>query len=496
MSGSKETKKGEIKKAKNEGTVGKRSFWLLRRRFPAAFPRPQVNPRIQVEHTVTEEVTGIDLVQSQIRVAGGATLAEIGIPTQDSVQVRGFAIQCRVTTEDPAQNFRPDHGRIEVYRTPGGMGVRLDGSATTGSLVSPHYDSLLVKVISTGTDFYTSVQKMYRALSEFRVRGVKTNLPFLQNVMTNPEFLTGSVTTSFIEKHPELFEFEKAYGASGNRTAQIMNYLADVAVNGPNHPGAQGPRCSKEDPFPLPDMKGAAPPDGWRQVLLKEGPEGFAKAVRAHQGLLVMDTTWRDAHQSLLATRLRTHDIMNAASYTAHAMAPVYALECWGGATFDVALRFLHECPWRRLELMREAVPNIPFQMLLRGANAVGYTNYADNVTIEFTKEARRLGVDIFRIFDSLNYADNIMFGIDAVRTAGGVAEAAIAYTGDLSDPKRTKYNLDYYMDLTAKLVDHGIDVLAIKDMARRLPAYPLDCHTPYPLRPPLSSTIPPPLFP
>ena len=407
----------------------------------------------------------MDLVQSQIRIAGGATLAQIGLASQDDVTVRGFAIQCRVTSEDPSQNFRPDHGRIEVYRTPGGMGVRLDGSATTGSQISPHYDSLLVKVISTGQDFMSSVQKMYRALSEFRIRGIKTNLPFLSNVLQHPEFLSGVVTTAFIEKHPELFEFEKAYGATGNRTAQIMNYFADVAVNGPDHPGAVGPKCIKDDPAPLPELAGP-PPAGWRDVLLKEGPAGFARAVRAHQGLLLTDTTWRDAHQSLLATRLRSLDILGAAPYTAHAMAPLYSLECWGGATFDVALRFLHECPWERLERMREKVPNVPFQMLLRGANAVGYTTYADNVTYEFCRLASRAGVDVFRVFDSLNYVDNMLFGIDAVRRAGGVVEAAIGYTGDVSDPRRTKYSLDYYLELTRKLVDHGIDVLAIKDMA------------------------------
>jgi len=424
----------------------------------------EVNPRIQVEHTVTEEVTGVDLVQAQLLVASGATLAEVGLPSQESVQVRGYALQCRVTSEDPAQSFQPDFGRIESYRSPGGYGIRLDGCTTSGSQVSPHYDSLLVKVIASGSTYRQTVQKMYRALHEFKIRGVKTNLPFLENVVSHPVFLSGDATTGFIDAHPELFTFEgEDSGAKdGNK---LLVYFADCAVNGPDHPGATGPRCVRDDPVPLIAPEGP-PPSGWRDVLLREGPAGFARAVRAHNGLLLMDTTWRDAHQSLLATRMRTFDLLAAAPLTAHAFSKAYSLEMWGGATFDVALRFLHECPWRRLELLRERVPNIPFQMLLRGANAVGYTTYPDNVTRNFVAEAKAAGVDIFRVFDSLNYVDNMLFGIDAVRAAGGVCEAAIGYTGDVSDPRKSKYTLDYYLQFAHKLVDAGIDVLAIKDMA------------------------------
>ena len=424
----------------------------------------EVNPRIQVEHTVTEEVTGVDLVQAQLLVASGATLAEIGLPSQESVQVRGYALQCRITSEDPAQNFQPDFGRIESYRSPGGYGIRLDGCTTSGSQVSPHYDSLLVKIIASGSTYRQTVQKMYRALQEFKIRGVKTNLPFLENVVSHPVFLSGEATTGFIDAHPELFSFEgEASGAKDSN--KLLVYFADVAVNGPSHPGATGPRCVRDDPVPLVAPEGP-PPSGWRDVLLREGPSGFARAVRAHNGLLLTDTTWRDAHQSLLATRMRTFDLLAAAPLTAHAFSKAYSLEMWGGATFDVALRFLHECPWRRLELLRERVPNIPFQMLLRGANAVGYTTYPDNVTRTFVAEAKAAGVDIFRVFDSLNYVDNMLFGIDAVRAAGGVCEAAIGYTGDVSDPRKTKYTLDYYLQFAHQLVDAGIDVLAIKDMA------------------------------
>jgi len=423
----------------------------------------EVNPRIQVEHTVTEEVTGVDLVQAQLLIASGATLADIGLPSQAAVSFRGYAIQCRVTAEDPAEGFQPSFGRIESYRSPGGYGIRLDGGTTAGMLVSPFYDSLLVKVIAHGGTYRQTVQKMYRALTEFRLRGVKTNVPFLQNVLSHPVFLSGQANTSFIDSHPELFEFEGA--GRTNKANRLLQYFADIAVNGPSHPGATGPRCVRDDPPPPPPPPGP-PPSGWRDVLLREGPSGFAKAVRSHQGLLLCDTTWRDAHQSLLATRMRTHDLLQVAPLTAHAYSRAYSLEMWGGATFDVALRFLHECPWRRLELLRERVPNVPFQMLLRGANAVGYTTYADNVTREFVNAAKAGGVDIFRVFDSLNYVDNMLFGIDAVRSAGGVVEAAIGYTGDVSDSRRTKYTLDYYLNLARTLVDAGIDVLAIKDMA------------------------------
>ena len=421
----------------------------------------EVNPRIQVEHTVTEEVTGIDLVQSQILIAGGATLSEIGIKSQEDVTVQGFAMQCRITTEDPQLNFAPDFGKVEVYRPPGGMGVRLDGEVVVGSRVSPNYDSLLVKLTCKEKNFEGVIQKMFRALSEFRVRGVKTNIPFLLNVLQNETFLSGQFATDFIDSTPSLFDLE----TGSDDMTKLLTYLGEVAVNGANHPGAVGPAPTVEEAIP-PKTSEAEPPRGFKQVLDEEGPAGFAKAVREHEGLLIMDTTWRDAHQSALATRMRTRDLVASAPFTAEALASAYSLEMWGGATFDVSLRFLHECPWQRLEQLREAVPNVPFQMLLRGANAVGYTSYADNVVNAFVAEARSAGVDVFRVFDSLNYLDNLKFGIDSVRQANGVVEATICYTGDVSNPEKTKYSLDYYVDLTEKLVEHGIDVLAIKDMA------------------------------
>jgi len=421
----------------------------------------EVNPRIQVEHTVTEEVTGIDLVQSQILIAGGATLADIGIHSQDDIVVQGFAMQCRITTEDPQMNFAPDFGKVEVYRPPGGMGVRLDGEVVVGSRVSPNYDSLLVKLTCKEKNFNAVIQKMYRSLSEFRVRGVKTNIPFLLNVLRADTFISGQFATDFIDTTPSLFELE----VGTDDMTKLLTYLGEVAVNGAKHPGAVGPAPTVEEPVP-PRPELAQPPRGLKQVLDEEGPAGFAKAVRGHEGLLLMDTTWRDAHQSALATRMRTRDLLASAPATAEALASAYSLEMWGGATFDVSLRFLHECPWQRLEQLREAVPNVPFQMLLRGANAVGYTSYADNVVNAFVQEARSAGVDVFRVFDSLNYIDNLKFGIDSVRAADGVVEATVCYTGDVSNPSKQKYTLDYYVDLTEQLVAHGIDVLAIKDMA------------------------------
>ena len=421
----------------------------------------EVNPRIQVEHTVTEEVTGIDLVQSQILIAGGATLADIGINSQDDVKVQGFAMQCRITTEDPAMNFAPDFGKVEVYRPPGGMGVRLDGEVVVGSRISPNYDSLLVKLTCKEKNYSAVIQKMYRALTEFRVRGVKTNIPFLLNVLQSEVFISGNFATDFVDATPSLFNLD----SSMDDMTKLLMYLGEVAVNGAKHPGAVGPAPTVAEPVP-PKPESKQPPRGFKQIIDEEGPAAFAKAVRDHKGLLIMDTTWRDAHQSALATRMRTRDLLASAPATAEALSSAYSLEMWGGATFDVSLRFLHECPWKRLEILREAVPNIPFQMLLRGANAVGYTSYADNVVNAFVKEARLAGIDVFRVFDSLNYVDNLKFGIDSVRNANGVVEGTICYTGDVSDPSKTKYTLDYYVDLTEQLVEHGIDVLAIKDMA------------------------------
>jgi pyruvate carboxylase len=422
----------------------------------------EVNPRIQVEHTVTEEVTGVDLVQAQMRIASGATLADLGL-TQEKIAVRGNAIQCRVTTEDPAHDFQPDTGRIEVFRSAGGMGLRLDGgSGYPGARVSPHYDSLLVKVTGHALSYAGAAQKMRRALAEFRIRGVKTNIPFLQNVLAHPTFLTGRARTDFIDSTPELFRFARRR----NRAQRVLRYLGEVSVNGPPVPPTSSAPPSSIDPDVPSAPVDRQPPEGWRRVLLEQGPAAFAQAVRSHQGLLLTDTTWRDAHQSLLATRVRTADIAAIAPATAHALPRLFSLEMWGGATFDVCLRFLRECPWDRLDKLRALVPNVPFQMLLRGANAVGYTNYPDNVVRAFVKAAREHGVDVFRIFDCLNYVENLKLGIDAVGEAGGVIEASICYTGDVSDPGRTKYSLGYYVDLAGKLSELDIHVLAVKDMA------------------------------
>jgi pyruvate carboxylase len=423
----------------------------------------EVNPRIQVEHTVTEEVTGIDLVQSQIRIAGGATFADLGL-TQDAITVRGVAIQCRVTTEDPRKNFQPDTGRIEVFRAGEGMGIRLDaGSGYAGAQIAPDYDSLLVKVTARALDFPTAIHKLHRALAEFRVRGVSTNIAFLQNVLRHPAFANADTYTAWVDDTKELFTLPERR----NRAQRILRHLADLAVNGPEALGMAPIVPPRIEPMPpvLSTLK-QPPPQGFRDVLVNLGPAAFAKAVRQHRGLLVTDTTWRDAHQSLLATRVRTIDLEKIAPATARLMPSLYSLECWGGATFDVALRFLHECPWDRLERLRALVPNVPFQMLFRGANAVGYTSYPDNVVFAFAKMAKDKGVDVFRIFDSLNYVENMKLGIDAVGQAGGVIEAALCYTGDVSDASRTKYSLQYYVDLAGQLQKLGIHVLAIKDMA------------------------------
>lgn len=422
----------------------------------------EVNPRIQVEHTVTEQVTLVDLVQAQIRVAGGATLEDLGL-SQHKIQLRGVAIQCRVTTEDPRRAFQPDTGRIEVFREGAGMGIRLDGgSGYAGAQISPNYDSLLVKVTAHASTFGESVDKLHRALAEFRVRGVTTNIPFLHNVLRHPRFLSADVDTSFVDDTPELFRFP----TRKNRAQRLLKYLADVAVNGARVPGMSAAAPSKLTVSAPEHDKHKPAPQGWRDILEHRGPEELAKAVRSHRGLLLTDTTWRDAHQSLLATRVRTRDLLEIAEPTAKLMPGLFSLEMWGGATFDVALRFLHECPWDRLDRLRERVPNVPFQMLLRGANAVGYTSYPDNLVFEFARLAKEHGVDIFRVFDSLNYVENMRLGIDAVGAAGGVIEACLCYTGDVSDPARTKYSLQYYLDLAGELVELGVHILAIKDMA------------------------------
>ena len=422
----------------------------------------EVNARLQVEHTITEEVTGVDLVQSQIKVCEGNSLKDIGL-TQDKINVQGCALQCRITTEDPARNFQPDTGRLEVFRSGEGFGIRLDGASTfSGAIISPYYDSLLVKVIAHANNLRAASAKMNRALKEFRVRGVKTNIPFLLNLLENEKFVSGKFDTYFIDDNPNLFIFKQ----SKNRGQKLLHYLGNVMVNGPMTPFATKLKPANIVPV-VPDIAMDEPaPRGWRDILLEKGPEGFVKAINEHQGLLLMDTTFRDAHQSLLATRVRTYDLLRISPYISRNFHNLFSLENWGGATFDVAMRFLHEDPWERLEKMRELIPNIPFQMLLRGANAVGYTSYPDNLVFRFCEEAKHHGMDIFRVFDSLNFLPNIFVGMEAAGKAGGVVEGAISYTGDVSDPKRKKYDLNYYLKLSDEIVKAGAHILCIKDMA------------------------------
>jgi pyruvate carboxylase len=474
----------------------------------------EVNPRVQVEHTVTEEVTGVDIVQTQIKIASGMTLKELGL-SQDTIDPPlGCAMQCRVTTEDPSQSklsiaircvnkslaniqifatdFRPDTGTIDVFRMPAGMGIRLDdGPGFPGAKITPHYDSLLVKITAKARTRKDCAAKLVRALKEFRVRGVTTNKSFLLNVLQNEEFLNSYVDTGFIGRNPYLMDPLREQ----DRAQKLLHYIGNVIVNGlPKELGAVGGPPSSVDPY-IPELQEPAPRQGpsLKQIFDQQGPEAFAKAVRATEGLLITDTTWRDAHQSLLATRMRTADMLNIASATKIALRNCYSLENWGGATFDVTMRFLRECPWDRLGALREAVPDIPFQMLLRGANAVGYTSYPDNVVYEFCDLAKKHGMDVFRIFDSVNYIEvsctslslyplfpgnnmlihdlvsvlkNMRLGVDAVGQAGGIVEAAVCYTGDVSHPKRGMYDLEYYLDFVRQLEGLGIHVLAIKDMA------------------------------
>ncbi|THD22520.1 Pyruvate carboxylase mitochondrial [Fasciola hepatica] len=422
----------------------------------------EVNARLQVEHTVSEEVTGVDLVQSQIRLAEGQPLKDLGL-TQENVNSFGYAIQCRITTEDPAKNFQPDSGRIDVFRSGEGMGIRLDGASSfAGAMISPYYDSLLVKVISSAKSFQNAASKMLRSLKEFQIHGVKTNIPFLINVLGHKKFLTGAVDTYFIDENPELFKLPRFQ----RRAQKLLHYIGNVLVNGPSTPLATDLKPGETEAPVQAIPHDAKLPRGWCDVLKESGPEGFAKAVRKHRGLLLMDTTMRDAHQSLMATRVRTYDLVRIAPFVAHNMPQFFSLENWGGATFDVAMRFLHECPWERLEAIRAAIPNIPFQMLLRGASAVGYKNYPDNVVYKFCDLARQTGVDVFRVFDSLNYMPNLVIGMDAAGKSGGVVEGSFCYTGDVANPNEEKYTLNYYLDLTEQLVKAGTHVLGIKDMA------------------------------
>ena len=425
----------------------------------------EVNPRIQVEHTVTEEVTGIDIVKSQILVAQGTPLTdpEINLGSQADIKTNGYAIQCRVTTEDPANNFMPDYGRVSHYRSAGGTGVRLDGgSAFSGAVINPFYDSLLVKVSVRGRRFIDAANRMERVLQEFRIRGVKTNIPFLIKVMTHPKFIEGGFTTRFIDETPELFQF----APRKDRATKLLSFLADTILNaGKTHAVA----ATKVDrsPAPLPTLDLNLPiPKGTRDKFKELGQKKFSEWVLAQKQLLITDTTMRDAHQSLLATRFRTHDLLNVADAYARLCPQFFSLEMWGGATFDTAMRFNKECPWDRLAQLRERIPNILFQMLLRASNAVGYTNYPDNIVVEFVKEAASAGMDVFRVFDSLNWAPNMRVAMDAVCETGMLCEAAICYTGDILNPGRPKYDLKYYVSLAKELEKGGAHLLAIKDMA------------------------------
>jgi pyruvate carboxylase len=424
----------------------------------------EVNPRVQVEHTVTEEVTGIDIVRAQILIAEGKTLAEAtGAARQEDVKLDGHALQCRVTTEDPLNNFIPDYGRIQIYRSAAGHGIRLDaGTAYSGAVITRYYDSLLTKVTAWAPTPGMAIARMDRALREFRIRGVSTNIAFVENLLKHPTFLNNTYTTKFIDTTPELFQFRKRR----DRATKILTYIADITVNG--HPETAG------RPKPAADLKPARPPvpmledwrPGTRQLLDEKGPKAVADWMLAQKRLLITDTTMRDGHQSLLATRMRSIDMIKAAPAYAMKMPDLFSVECWGGATFDVAYRFLQECPWQRLREIRAQMPNIMTQMLLRASNAVGYTNYPDNVVQEFVRQAAVSGVDVFRVFDSLNWVENMRVAMDAVIAADKVCEAAICYTGDLLDPARSKYDLKYYISMARELEAAGAHVLGLKDMA------------------------------
>ncbi|WP_437187237.1 pyruvate carboxylase [Planctomicrobium sp. SH668] len=425
----------------------------------------EVNPRIQVEHTVTEEVTGIDVVRSQIMVAQGHRLSdiEIGIPSQDSVKVTGFALQCRVTTEDPANNFVPDYGRIAHYRSASGMGIRLDaGTAFSGAFVHPFYDSLMVKVTARGRRFEEAARRMERCLREFRVRGVKTNVPFLLNVLNHPDFLSGKCTTTFIDTTKELFNFPKRQ----DRATRILRYIGETIVNG--NPLVKGrPVATRRSPAIVPAYDTTQPrPKGSRDKFKELGAEKFSQWIKEQKPLLITDTTFRDAHQSLHATRFRTYDMLGCVEAYSYLLPELFSLEMWGGATFDTSMRFLKESPWDRLTQMREKCPNILFQMLLRASSAVGYSNFPDNLVREFVKEAAAAGNDVFRVFDALNWAENMQVAMEAVCESGAICEAAICYSGDLLNPNRNKYDLKYYVNLAKKLEKMGAHILAIKDMA------------------------------
>ena len=422
----------------------------------------EMNPRIQVEHTVTEMVTGIDLVRSQILIAEGRPLSdpEIGISCQEDLSMRGYAVQCRVTTEDPANNFAPDTGKITSYRSAGGFGIRLDGgNAYTGAVISPYYDSLLVKITTQDNTFAGVCRKAARAINEVHVRGVKTNIAFVTNILKNPTFIAGKCHTKFIDETPELFQMDESL----DRATKMLKYIGNIVVK------EQGQKLYDEPRFP--PVTGNRP-DGLKQMLDAQGPKAVADWVKDQKKLLICDTTCRDAHQSLLATRVRTRDIVKGMEGTSEILADAFSLECWGGATFDVAYRFLHESPWERLDMIRQKAPNLLLQMLLRGANAVGYTNYPDNVIREFIKEAARSGIDVFRVFDSLNWVPGMEVAMDEVLKQDKICQATICYTGDILDPKRDKYPLEYYVKLAKELEHRGAHMLAIKDMSGILKPY------------------------
>ncbi|MFC3166514.1 pyruvate carboxylase [Paracoccus fontiphilus] len=428
-----------------------------------AFYFIEVNPRVQVEHTVTEEVTGIDIVQSQIRIAEGATLAEAtGVPSQDRITLSGHALQCRVTTEDPLNNFIPDYGRITAYRSATGNGIRLDGgTAYSGGVITRYYDSLLVKVTAWAQTPDGAIRRMDRALREFRVRGVSTNIDFVINLLKHPTFLDDTYTTKFIDTTPELFQFDKKQ----DRATRILTYLADISVNG--HPETAGrPRPPAQARPPVPPAPKAPPAPGTRQMLEEKGAQAVADWMAAQSRLLMTDTTMRDGHQSLLATRMRSIDMIRVAPSYAANLPGLFSVECWGGATFDVAYRFLQECPWQRLRDIRERMPNLMTQMLLRASNGVGYTNYPDNVVVSFVKQAAESGVDVFRVFDSLNWVENMRVAMDAVIETGKICEGTVCYTGDMLDPDRSKYDLAYYVRTAQDLKAAGAHVLGLKDMA------------------------------
>ena len=423
----------------------------------------EVNPRVQVEHTVTEEVTGIDIVQAQIMIAEGKTLAvATGKDRQEDIQLTGHALQTRITTEDPQNNFIPDYGRITAYRAATGMGIRLDGgTAYSGGVITRYYDSLLVKVTASAQTPEKAIARMDRALREFRIRGVSTNIAFVENLLKHPVFLSNEYTTKFIDDTPDLFHFAKRR----DRGTKVLTYIADITVNG--HPETAGRSMPDHDVSParVPQLR-ADPAPGTKTLLDREGPQALADWMAAQPQLLITDTTMRDGHQSLLATRMRSIDMITAAPSYAANLPQLFSVECWGGATFDVAYRFLQECPWQRLRDLRQAMPNLMTQMLLRGSNGVGYTNYPDNVVQSFVAQAAETGIDVFRVFDSLNWVENMRVAMDAVRAADKVCEGSICYTGDLFNPDRSKYDLKYYVKMGQELKQAGAHILGLKDMA------------------------------